>query len=890
MTAAAERLTEALSGRYHIERELGAGGMATVYLAHDERHDRKVAIKVLKPELAAVLGAERFVVEIKTTAALSHPHILPLFDSGTADGFLFYVMPFIEGETIREKLNRETQFGVDEAVRIAREVADALDYAHRHGIIHRDIKPENILLHDGRAMVMDFGIALAVSAAAGGRMTETGLSLGTPHYMSPEQATAEKEITPRSDVYSLASVLYEMLTGSPPHTGATAQQIIMKIITESAEPVTKYRKTVPPNVVAAVARALEKLPADRFENAKAFADALGNTGFTNATAAIGTEQAASSRALWSTPFVVAASIALLATAVAVWSLRRPAPRDITRVSLYFPDSQAFADNAGNYRVALSPDGRTMVYVGPGASGATTQLWARPLDQLRATPIPGTEGGQNPAFSPDGKQIAFTGITGRRAIKRVSLAGGPALTLTDSLVDTGGATWAGDGYIYYDGHLPGDGLARVKEGGGPPEIATTPDSAAGENYHYDPSALPGGRGVLFVITHGGNPDASDIGVLDSRTHKYKVLTRGIRAHYLAPGYLVYATNGGSLMSAPFDLTTLTLTGDGVALAGGVSVRGNARADVAVSNDGSLVYAAGGAYSTKRELVWVTRAGLASPVDPDWTAEVAGRPALSPDDRSVAVAVGSVAAGSVIGRQVWVKQLDRGAASKIADGAGIPAWSPDGKSIIYGSLTGIWRVPADGSALPVAVRKSTDAVGLASYTSDGKWIVFQRRGDIYGLRTDGDTTVHTLVADPGAQTNATVSPDGKWIAYQSDETGTLQVYVRPFPDTKVAKRQVSTGAGVLPRWSRDGRELFFTEGTTGDLFSVPVVPGNAFATGVPVKLFSLVPYLPTANVGFDITRDGKRFLLSRSVGRAVQRADELVYVQNFVEELKAKVKPK
>src|SRR6478735_5755530 len=228
------RLKTALADRYRIERELGQGGMATVYLAADIKHDRKVALKVLKPELAAVIGADRFVVEIRTTAALQHPHILPLFDSGTADGFLYYVMPFIDGETLRAKLDRETQLGVDEAVRIAREVADALDYAHRHGVIHRDIKPENILLHDGRPVVADFGIALAVSAAAGGRMTETGLSLGTPHYMSPEQATAEKEITGRSDTYSLAAVLYEMLAGHPPHTGATAQQIVMKIVAEDA--------------------------------------------------------------------------------------------------------------------------------------------------------------------------------------------------------------------------------------------------------------------------------------------------------------------------------------------------------------------------------------------------------------------------------------------------------------------------------------------------------------------------------------------------------------------------------------------------------------------------------------------------------------------------------
>src|SRR5690348_7078469 len=212
------RLTAALSDRYRIERELGVGGMATVYLAQDLKHERPVALKVLKPELAAVLGAERFVNEITTTAALQHPHILPLFDSGTADGFLYYVMPFIDGETLRSKLDRETQLSVEESVRIACDVADALDYAHHRGVIHRDIKPENILLQNGRPVVADFGIALAVSAAAGGRMTETGLSLGTPHYMSPEQATAEKEITARSDVYSLASVLYEMLAGDPPFT------------------------------------------------------------------------------------------------------------------------------------------------------------------------------------------------------------------------------------------------------------------------------------------------------------------------------------------------------------------------------------------------------------------------------------------------------------------------------------------------------------------------------------------------------------------------------------------------------------------------------------------------------------------------------------------------
>src|SRR5688500_11899649 len=348
--------------------------MATVYLAQDLKHDRRVALKVLKPELAAVLGADRFVVEIKTTAALQHPHILPLFDSGTADGFLYYVMPYIQGETLRSKLDRETQLGIDEAVRITREVADALDYAHRHGVIHRDIKPENILLHDGRPMVADFGIALAVSAAAGGRMTETGLSLGTPHYMSPEQATAEKEIAGRSDVYSLASVLYEMLTGNPPHVGASAQQIIMKIIAEPVQPVTALRKAVPPNVAAALTKALEKLPADRFATAKEFGEALINPSFTAAGSHAPKARAvhADSRSRVTAPV---RALAVLATVVGAWGWLRPRPVGERR--------QLVVDVPRLSRVlsaVISPTGTRMAFTGDG------RLWIRDLDDRTARPL------------------------------------------------------------------------------------------------------------------------------------------------------------------------------------------------------------------------------------------------------------------------------------------------------------------------------------------------------------------------------------------------------------------------------------------------------------------------------------------------------------------------
>ena len=271
-----DRLKTALADRYAIQEELGAGGMATVYLAHDVKHDRRVAVKVLRPELAAVIGAERFLNEIKVTANLQHPNILALYDSGEADSFLYYVMPYVEGESLRDKLNREKQLGLDETVEVAKGVAAALDYAHRQSVIHRDIKPENILIHDGQPVVADFGIALAVSQAGGTRLTETGISLGTPYYMSPEQAMGDRELDARSDVYSLGAMLYEMLAGDPPYIGSTAQAILAKVITEKPVPVTTHRDTVPRHVAAAIHKALAKLPADRFATASQFSEALTN--------------------------------------------------------------------------------------------------------------------------------------------------------------------------------------------------------------------------------------------------------------------------------------------------------------------------------------------------------------------------------------------------------------------------------------------------------------------------------------------------------------------------------------------------------------------------------------------------------------------------------------
>ncbi|MFQ5551660.1 MAG: serine/threonine-protein kinase, partial [Gemmatimonadales bacterium] len=274
MSSRPSELTAALARRYSIDREIGQGGMATVYLAEDMKHHRQVAVKVLRPELAAILGGERFLKEIEVTAGLQHPNILPLYDSGEAASFLYYVMPYLEGESLRDKLNRETQLGLEETVQLAREISGALQFAHDRGVVHRDIKPENILLQAGQALVADFGIALAVSQAGGTRLTETGLSLGTPHYVSPEQATGDRDVDSRSDVYSLGAMVYEMLTGEPPHTGNTRQAIVAKVLTDTPIPISRTRNLVPANVEAAVQRALAKSPADRFTDADGFAAAL----------------------------------------------------------------------------------------------------------------------------------------------------------------------------------------------------------------------------------------------------------------------------------------------------------------------------------------------------------------------------------------------------------------------------------------------------------------------------------------------------------------------------------------------------------------------------------------------------------------------------------------
>jgi eukaryotic-like serine/threonine-protein kinase len=795
MTDVTSRISAALADRYRIQRLLGEGGMATVYPAEELRHKRNVALKVLRPELAAVLGAERFVQEITTTAGLQHPHILPLYDSGRTgtdkdgrgrtDEFLFYVMPYIQGETLREKLNRETQLAIDEAVKIATEVADALHYAHQQGVIHRDIKPENILLQNGRALVADFGIALAVSAAAGGRMTETGLSLGTPHYMSPEQATAEKDLSARSDVYSLGSVLYEMLTGDPPHTASSAQQIIMKIVTEEAAPVTKARKSVPPNVAAAVAQSLEKLPADRFQSAKEFSDALANPGFTSVTMAMAGARSAAGDPRWRNRFVAAVALAVVTFVVAVagWVRGPTAP-----VPALVQFDEPLSVSRVFLRLAVAPDGRSVAVSGGDGQVLLRRLGAPGFRTLDAR-------GYGVRFAPDGRAVVL--LSPDLGVVVAPVDGGPTRTLLTGAERSLGFAWGDDGYIYVAVAGRG-GIGRVPEGGGPVDTLYVAPGT-----HTIQDVLPRGQGVVFTTAGADAPASGTARVLrpDDGTVTDLGVSLGDRIRYSPTGHLLYAREQ-FVLAQPFDARRLTVTGEAVPVAEVPS------GDVTFAyGGGTLVTSAGTATSNLRPAL-VDRTGrrraLAGLADAGYNF-----PEVAPDGRRIAV---NVTGRDVNTGDVWVYQLPEGPLTRLTrtGTASTMSWSLDGDDIIYVDAGDAYRVRSDGSDEPTLVLDRDADLARAVLGPDGKQLFVQERPgawDIAVATLDEPGSDSVLFADRDYwEGHPTPSPDGRWLAYYSSESGRSEVYVRPLYGPG-RRHQVSREGGTRPRWSDDGAELYF-----------------------------------------------------------------------------------
>jgi serine/threonine-protein kinase len=892
----------AIADRYRIERELGSGGMATVYLAHDLRHDRDVAIKVLHPDLGAALGGERFLAEIRTTARLQHPHILPLLDSGAADALLYYVMPYVAGETLRTRLERERQLPIDDAVRIAREVADALGYAHGLGIIHRDIKPENILLQGGHALVADFGIALAVQQAGGQRMTQTGLSLGTPQYMSPEQAMGEKTIDARTDIYALGAVAYEMLAGDPPFTGSTVQAIVAKVLAERPTSLRTVRDTVPPGVEHAVMRALAKLPADRFATAMQFADAL--------VAPVTIERLAPPPAAsWLqrhvTPVVATLGVLTLASiAVAVARPRAAADGDVSRFSIPLGATAGSLSPIGGSGLAWAPDGKAFAYAGTSENGGT-QVWIRSLDALTPTPVPGSEGATSPFFSPDGRQVGFV-VTSPFSLRVVPRSGGRATLVTADDVSGGGADWSTDGYIYFDG---ASALARVHPDGTGREVVSVLDTVTREIGIAWPQALPNGRGVLFRVRRvGDDVPAYEIFGVDLKTRTRKSVVKAVFARYVPSGYLLYVLGDGSLMAARFDLQRLEITGSPLLLARGLWIGAFGAADVAVSSTGSLLYTVGRGITTAQPL-WVDRTGASTPVDTSWRDAFANSVALSPDGSRLALHLSLPSAGSTSRTEdIWVKQMPAGPMSRLTfegEQNRRPTWSHDGRDILFISsrngLPALYRQRADGSAkaervavAPSAAGQGTEvplAEGLES--PDGRWIVVRSEqgtpgdGDILAMQIGVDAFPKPLVATPFREASPALSPDGRWLAYASEETGRSEVYVRPFPDVGGGKVQVSTAGGSAPRWGHQGTELFFADAAR-DMIAAEVRTSPAFAVVRQQRLFSTIGY--TVATGperpvYDVAPDDRRFLMLRAGMTTTVRDDapQTILVQHFATEL-------
>jgi serine/threonine-protein kinase len=848
-------------GRYTIERELGAGGMATVYLAHDVRHDRPVAIKVLHPDLAAAMGSERFLAEIKTTARLQHPHTLALLDSGVAGGLLFYVMPLVTGESLRQRLTRERQVSVEDAVRIATEVADALDDAHRHGIIHRDIKPENILLQGGHAVVADFGIALAVQHASGQRLTQTGLSLGTPAYMSPEQAMGDRAIDARADIYALGAVTYEMLVGEPPFTGPTLQAIVAKVITEKPAPISAVRDTVPAYVEHAVLKALAKLPADRFASAAEFARALTTPTVTLPSVA---PPRVTPRARWTrTAFGVVGGTALL---VGGWLLRgamRGADESSASGPIYVDVAMPSFNLTWDRGFAISPDGRTIAYTG-SANGAQDLRLNRLTDGARLT-VPGSVGAREPFFSPDGTWVGYQTLRGG-AIYRASVDGTrPVEPFASARVtENARATW-----VAMDTVLVASARAiyRIVAGAASPDTLYT-FTTQGE---YTPDQMLRVGDLLLIST--ARPTCETL-AFDLRRKTLSVFVSGYwRATPVASTRLLLANASGDLFVGTLNGAKTGLAGAPAAVLRGL--QGGAAPSIVFGATQTFALASNGT------LLLIEATDASRDVFVDRTGRVMARisaslraPRFSPDGNLIVGMGSSISVHRSGPGVVAIYDIKRDLTLQLTTGASpaYPIFTPDGRRVMYSATEDSTPSEQDIYWQDAAGGKQEILIGGPPAQRD---IVLTRDGLLgaYRVRKEGEPSdiwlfdrrttppsTRALIASANDELMPALSPDGAWLAYASDEGGAREVYVTDFP--AAARRQkVSRDGGGEPLWSPKSSELYYRRGA--DFMAVAFrVTGGELRLEAPQLLFQSEYVESALGRMYDVSPDGTRFVFEEA----------------------------
>ncbi len=884
-------------GPYEIVSWLGAGGMGEVYRARDTKLHREVALKTLPDELARQPERlARLKQEARILASLNHPGIATLHGLEESDGVPVLVMELVEGETLSDRLRRGP-LPPREALALAHEIALALEAAHQKGVLHRDLKPGNVrLTPDGRVKLLDFGLARAVREVVFDSQLDTetspgsepGAVLGTAPYMSPEQARGQ-EVDRRGDIWAFGCVVFEMLAGKRAFEGATFSDTVAAVLDREPD-----WHALPPATPSAVLRLLRRcLHKEKDRRLHDVADARleleeALTGSSGGDENAGAQIAQRSRTRWmGRALWLVGAAAAGAGLLALGTARRLAKQPITRwaITLAPPESVAVWYASA---VAISPDGRQLAYV--SARAGRSQIYLRTVDRLEAKPIPGTEDGNGPFFSPDGRWLGFFAEREQR-LKKVPLGGGAPLTVCD-VAQVRGASWSPDGTIVFtrDG---ASALDRVSANGGTPQVLTTLDASRRETSHRLPEVLPGGRAVIFTVKADDTAsfDEARIEAVSLEAGARSVLiSGGTSARYAASGHLIYG-RAGALWAAPFDPVRLKVTGPSMAVLDGVSVSGvYGNADFSISADGSLAYVPGTPWGANRRILRLDRSGNARPLTDARRAFSSLR--LSPDRGRIALTIEGA------NNQVWVYDLERSTLAPQTlrgnnDGA---IWTADGRRLTFtsdreGTSNLFWQ-PADGSGPAERLTTSAHWQTPLSWSPDGKALLFREEpkgSDVWILELDGDRKPRLFLQEPFNEWLAVVSPNGRWLAYVSDESGRPEVYVRPFAGSG-SRWPISTDGGSDPVWARNGGELYYRNGDRMMASTIAVTSGGSFNPTKPRMLFEAKTLSISGGyeMCYDVTPDGEFLMIEP--GESDSPPTQINVVLNWFEELRRLVPPK
>jgi eukaryotic-like serine/threonine-protein kinase len=862
---------------YEIVALLGAGGMGEVYRARDTRLERTVAIKILPAQFSSdPVRKQRFEREAKTVSSLNHPHICTLHDVGSQDGISYLVMECVEGETLAKRLEKGS-LPLEQVLKFGTQIADALDKAHRSGVVHRDLKPGNIMLTSSGVKLLDFGLAKPVATLAGvatltaavtqsSPMTEQGAIVGTFQYMSPEQVEG-KELDGRSDIFSLGAVLYEMLTGQRAFAGKSQLSVASAILEREPAPLSTIKPMTPPALDHTIKKCLAKIPDERWQSASDLASELKWIGEADAQRDETPDRAAQrtnrERILLSVALVGAGAAILLG---ALYWNRSAADLRAIRAYIKPMDGSNFVLTGFAGGFALSPDGQLLAYVASTPDGKAL-LWVRPIDSLQGKPLAGTEGAGLPFWSPDSRFIGF--FAGDK-LKKIEASGGPVLTLCPTAFPRGG-TWNRDGVIVFAPSTNAP-LYRISAAGGSATPVTELDPAKNEMAHRWPYFLPDGRHFLYLAgppysTKESPTTAIRVGSVDSKTSKLLVTTHASAIY--ASGHILYLQQN-TLMAQPFDTKKLELTGEAIPVEDPVMEDTSVVKGVfSASDNGRLAYV-GSSSGGSRQLNWVDRSGRR--VGQVAEAGAYASPHISPDGKAI------LYTATATGYDIWSYDIAREVKTRLTFGsAATPAdawaiWSPDGRWIAYtcfrNAKYGLCRKLSDGSGTDEVVLDGTEQPRWPSdWSPDGKSLMYNdsREGvlSLAVLPLSGERKPYAFRQSSFSESDARFSPDGKWVAYCSDESGEDKVYVAPFPGPG-GKWQVSPAGGCSPIWRRDGKELFYLS-SDNKLMAVQVkAKGSNLEAGTAHSLFEA--HASYTFQRYDVAADGQRFIIVEEKGEA------------------------